>query len=199
MGRWSLGISLIFLLLGCARIGVAPQNQARVSVSAEPRNAAMNLRSWVIIGALGVKTPKQGVTANFTWDQTRTDRYTLDVSGPIGSQHAHIQGENQQVTLQTGSGKTVSAKTPEALLTQQLGWYVPVQGLYYWVRGIPAPGVVSGLERDADGRLSRLQQAGWQIEFQRYAMYGGLMLPTKLRLQHGSLWVRLVVREWRLL
>ena len=61
------------------------------------------------------------------------------------------------------------ARIPILLLEQTLGLRLPVTGLRYWVRGLPAPGPTALLQTDAAGRLTRLEQNGWVIEYPSYA------------------------------
>ena len=82
---------------------------------------------------------------------------------------------------------------PEALL-EELGWRLPVSHLLWWVRGLPAPDSKSRLTLDADSRLARLEQDGWQIEYTRYAEQNGYWLPERLKLHGQDLDVTLVIR-----
>ncbi|MGZ0843299.1 lipoprotein insertase outer membrane protein LolB, partial [Klebsiella pneumoniae subsp. pneumoniae] len=85
-----------------------------------------------------------------------------------------------------GQGR-YQAESPEALLEEQLGWRLPVSHLLWWVRGLPAPDSKSRLTLDADSRLARLEQDGWQIEYTRYAEQNGYWLPERLKLHGQSL------------
>ena len=92
-----------------------------------------------------------------------------------------------------------TAPSVEALMQEQLGWYVPVAGLRYWLTGRPGPGFIDHREVDLSGRLLRLEQDGWQVAFQRYMSIDEMIeLPRKLELSNPRLRVRLVIDQWQL-
>ena len=89
------------------------------------------------------------------------------------------------------------AESPEALLEREAGWSVPLAGLRYWIVGAPAPdGAVSTLELDGQGRLARLEQAGWTVIYERYGALDGLALPGRIRFSNESVEATVVVRRW---
>jgi outer membrane lipoprotein LolB len=66
------------------------------------------------------------------------------------------------------------------------------------VRGVPYSKVaVDKQELDEFGRLTRLEQAGWQIEFLRYMPFEQYSMPEKVFMKHADLSVRLIVSDWR--
>lgn len=97
----------------------------------------------------------------------------------------------------------------EELLMRTTGFRLPLDGLDYWVRGLPAPGSEAERELDVWGRLVRLRQLGWDIEFLEYGEHAGLDLPAKLFARRlagvgsiarhdDSFEVRLVIERWAL-
>jgi len=90
-----------------------------------------------------------------------------------------------------------SARDADALLAHVTGWVLPVSGLRYWVRGVPAPGSEARASRDAQGRLTRLVQDGWDISYNRYQVVDGASWPAKLRLERADIVVRLVIDQWQ--
>jgi outer membrane lipoprotein LolB len=85
------------------------------------------------------------------------------------------------------------------LLAQVTGWQLPVTGLRYWIRGLPEPVAGQAQEtRDEAGRLNRLEQSGWTIEYQKYQLVGDILLPAKLQLIHADISVRIVIDQWEL-
>jgi len=73
-----------------------------------------------------------------------------------------------------------------------------VSGMHYWVRGLAAPDGAAQVQRDAAGLMTRLEQSGWVINYDRYQSVAGLSLPGKLRLERDDIAVRLVIDEWLL-
>ncbi len=90
------------------------------------------------------------------------------------------------------------------------GWRVPLDGLNYWVLGLPAPDAAASEELDSRGRLKTLAQSGWDIRFLEYTRYGSFDLPSKLFMKRqnagveaspvkdAALEVRLIVERWTL-
>jgi outer membrane biogenesis lipoprotein LolB len=76
---------------------------------------------------------------------------------------------------------------PMICWSKRLGVRLPVNGLRYWVRGLPEPGSTPG-QTDADGRLTRLEQNGWVIEYPAYANRpsASRSARTHRRPAHGS-------------
>ena len=87
---------------------------------------------------------------------------------------------------------------PELLLLRQTGWRVPVRALRYWVLGLPAPGPVKGRSLDRYGRLAKLSQSGWEIEFRDYQRSGSLELPVRIFVTNHRARVRLAIGHWEL-
>ena len=96
----------------------------------------------------------------------------------------------------TTDNKSYQAARPEALLKHQTGWHIPVANLYYWIRGLPAPGSPFEKITDSENRLASLQQQGWEISFLRYTSIKALDLPTKIFMKRPDLELRLVISEW---
>ena len=154
--------------------------------------------SWVISGRLGIQTEDEGWHVSFRWQQGDAKLYHITLSGPLGQQAAELQGTPQGVTLLLADGHSVTAMDPDELLSRQLGWRLPVRGLYYWVRGLPVPDAAETHGLDGRGRLQWLEQSGWHIAYRRYDDVSGKDFPTKIFLDSSQLNVRLVIDEWTL-
>jgi outer membrane lipoprotein LolB len=109
-----------------------------------------------------------------------------------------IWGDARRVSVYTADGRVLSATDPEQLLAATMGIRIPVNGLIYWIRGLPDPHQQSELTGDKAGRLIRLEQNGWIIDYLRYEQIAGLELPTRIRARQNGLKVQLVINEWNL-
>ena len=83
-------------------------------------------------------------------------------------------------------------------MREVFGVPIPVQGLAFWIVGEPVANNGSGIERDAQGRLSVLRQQGWEIV---YAYGEGVTSarPTRLVMRYQdpeAIEVRIVVDRW---
>ncbi|MDO9372494.1 MAG: lipoprotein insertase outer membrane protein LolB [Gammaproteobacteria bacterium] len=207
MQYWLL-IGLALAVGACSTLPVPPASAADGAAETlwqQRQQALAALQSWNLNGRIAVLTAQQGWHAGVRWME-QDGGYHIHLDAPLGQGAAEIIGNRAGVVLRTGDGE-FSAESAEDLLEQRLGWRLPVSGLRYWVRGLPdtrAP--VEGHTLDAAGRLTRLQQAGWDIEFKRYASAGPLELPDKIFLTNNSagnsastdatLEIRLVIEHW---
>ena len=155
-----------------------------------------SLQQWRLFGRLAIQTGDEGWHASLNWLQHQ-QQYTIQLIAPLGQGTIQLQGDEQQVLLDTGDEQPILATNPEVLLFQEFGWRVPVKSLRYWVLGLPAPGE-SKHELDSFGRLSRLFQNGWEIHFFDYAVTDQLELPGKIFINNHRAKVRLVVNRWEL-
>jgi len=158
--------------------------------------ALENLERWQLTGRLGIVTEEEGWHARLDWKQ-EADRYRIRITGPLGQGSVQLEGTPKQVLLRTADAETVAAD-PERLLWQELGWRVPVSFLRYWVLGLPAPDAPAQRQLNAEGRLERLQQSGWEISFLDYRESNGMVLPGKVFAHNQQARVRLVVGDWDL-
>lgn len=154
----------------------------------------MTIKNWDIAGAFSLREPKQTVIANYEWQQTNKN-YVIQIHSSLNVYSVAITGDENNVVLWRSRTEHYSAPTPEILLQQQLGWQLPISNLYYWIRGLPAPGRYH-TQLDAYGHISNLTQQGWKIEFQRYTTVNNIDVPEMLQLTRQNLAVKIVVKTW---
>ncbi|WP_240914314.1 lipoprotein insertase outer membrane protein LolB [Microbulbifer sp. SH-1] len=187
---------LLLLLAACS--AQKPQPQQPPAQTAQTQSAAA-LQRWEAKGKLGVRSPKENGSANLTWQQA-SGNYRIHLSGPLGAGATMISGSPTGVSLQRGNDPAVFASNPAQLTEEIMGWPLPVSEMFYWVRGLVAPGAVSGEQRNAQGQLLRLQQAGWQLDFGGYQSVGPYQLPTRIKAATnqaaGPVSVTVVIKEW---
>lgn len=196
--KYTYATSAILLCLALLS-GCATRPALEEAIAYEPwmarKVALSHLQDWVIGGRIGVTTAKEGWHASLHWTQ-QGQNYLIDLIGPLGQGRMRIQGNESRVIVQTADGRVLSAADPERLLKETVGVGVPVSGLQYWVRGLPAPIPHSELRGDEQGRLTHLEQGGWVIDYSDYEPVAGLDLPTRIRARQGDLQVQLVIRQW---
>ncbi|MDX1653968.1 MAG: lipoprotein insertase outer membrane protein LolB [Candidatus Competibacteraceae bacterium] len=196
MRRLRQGLLLLaavgLLLAGCTLptrpLAEGPWESRRMALAA--------LEDWRLDGRIGVIQGEEGWHGSLQWVQ-QGGHYRIDLIGPLGQGRAQIRGDPDGVLLQTAEG-SASAEDPGRLVEQALGVDIPVVGLRYWVRGLPAPGQVDDLQGDKQGRLTRLEQDGWVIEYPRYQSVDGLELPASIRARRDDVQVKLAVGQWQL-
>lgn len=187
-------ISLL-LLTGCATVpmATAPLNQ---NLSWQERQAQLNkVQNFQVQGVVGIRYQQRVQSATVTLTQTNK-RYDLELYGPLGADRVVLKGDSTEVTLKTSDGKITRAKTPEALLQQRLGWSLPVNNLYYWLRNLPAPNVPNKIQFDAYHHITQLQQQGWTINYLRFAGVNDTDLPTKILMKNSTISATIIVSQW---
>ncbi|NOU01951.1 MAG: outer membrane lipoprotein LolB [Gallionella sp.] len=149
---------------------------------------------FTLNGRLSINFQNNRHSAGLHWNhQLKSDEIML--LAPLGQTVARITSDAQQATLDQGE-QHFQAKDVEALMTQVLGWHLPLKGLYYWVLGLQASDSPASIERDDLGRISLLQQAGWNVEYLKYAESTPNSLPSRLQLSHEYLRVKIIIDEW---
>ncbi|NJN47286.1 MAG: outer membrane lipoprotein LolB [Candidatus Competibacteraceae bacterium] len=182
------------LLSACARLPFQPPAD-------EPwkaRNLVLSgLRNWHITGRIGITNEQDGWHASLQWTQQERI-YIIDLLGPWGQGRVHIEGGAETVRVRTADGQVHAAPDPEQLLADTVGVRIPLDGLRYWVLGVPDPQRPSRLQGDEQGRLTRLEQDGWIIEYPRYMTVTGLDLPAQIRARRDEWQIRIAIRSWDL-
>jgi len=186
-------LSLVALLLaGCSTLpgpefpGTDPSAARRAQVA-----------DWQLRGRVSLTQGEQGWHAGLDWEN-HPDGYRLQLAGPLGQGALQLTGNAAQVMLEDARGRHYSAADAESLLLQVTGWELPVSGLQDWVRGLPTQGTPASVTLDEAGRIARLEQSGWIIDYQRFATVNGMQWPTRLRLVRADLALRLVIDQWLL-
>lgn len=175
-------IGIIFLS-GCASLG------HRSPLPVQPEFAPFSLNGRISISYRGERN-----SAGLHWSHlTQSDEILLLT--PLGQTVARIVSDAQHATLDQG-GQHYQAKDAETLMTQTLGWQLPLKGLHFWVLGKAAGDSPAQVEYDEQGRISVLHQAGWEVRYLSYADAKPDSLPSRLQLSREDLQVKLFIDEW---
>lgn len=190
--RVFIALLLSVLLAGCAGIPQAPMTTQAWQLQ-QARLATLS--SWSLQGRVAIHTADDGGNVSLQWHQ-REEAYELLFQAPLGQGSLRLTGSAAGVMARDDEGRLAVASDAEALIADMTGWRIPVEHLRYWVLGRVEP--QDDYELDELGRLKQLRRGGWQVEYQRYARFGELFLPTKLKLEHQQVKIRMVVDQWRL-
>lgn len=157
-----------------------------------------NLTSWEASGVIGIRVNNKGESANVFWKVKSKNDYVIQIYGTAGLGAISITGRpDGSVIFKDSNGKETYAKNVEDLMQKRLGWSLPVQGLYYWGRGLPAPIASKELSLNRYGLMSSIAQSGWEIEYYDYKMYNNTYpLPSRITLHQGNLNIKLVIKSW---
>lgn len=179
--RGGLAAGLLALLAACASVPQAPSS---------PADGAFSRNGRFAITVTEVSGQQQAVQGGFAW---RDDghRYQLDLTNPLGSTEARVEGQPGHATLTRANGTQLQADNPDALADEALGGPVPVSSLRDWLRGrLAGDAQASGVQRDDQGRPVAFEQDGWQARLSRYDAQG----PGLLVLQRTEPGRRIMVR-----
>jgi len=184
------------LLIGCTIIQPTTQVPASAAAYQQHQASIANIKQFKLQGRIGVQTEDKGFSGSTHWQHDNAED-NIALFSPLGSQIASIKTTADGVELVTSDGKSFSAKDAETLTQQNLGWSLPMRGLADWVLGRPAAGSnASDTIWDSAGRLSKLKQDGWEIEYPEYTEVNGQQLPGKINLRNPRLYLKLVVEQW---
>ncbi|MCB1743982.1 MAG: outer membrane lipoprotein LolB [Gammaproteobacteria bacterium] len=191
------------LLSGCSTLGADSQLEDRAALARLQQriDGLAAVQSWLAVGRMSVLNDREAYQAGVRWRQ-EPGLSELNLVGPLGQGRARIRSSADGAVVDTGDGKHLQAESPEALMQSEFGWSVPLAGLEHWMLGRPAPETIAGrvdaFELDSVGRLSRLQQHGWSIQYLDYVPVSGLELPERMVLEHGDLSSKIVVNRWQI-
>ena len=191
-------VALLALLAGCA--GQKPQEALRGQGDPAQwqahKSQIAQLDGWQISGKVGIRAPGDSGSATLFWLQ-RQAYYDIRLSGPLGQGASRLTGRPGAIVLDIANQGRYEAASPEDLLQERLGWRLPVSNLLWWIRGLPEPERRSEVTLDANSRLARLQQDGWQVDYLSYSEHDGYALPARLKLHGHDLDITLVIKDWQ--
>jgi outer membrane lipoprotein LolB len=184
------------LLASCVSQIPAPEKPLNQTMSVQARKIQLDdITSWNISGAIAAKQQRKGWTASVSWRQSGASNYQIRLFGPLGSGSVLVKKQGNKVIYQDGK-KKYYGNNAEVLISKYTGVRVPVSNLYFWVRGLPAPGGASSLKYDQFKHLSSFMQNGFHVQFQRYTSVKGTDLPSKIVVTNGSLRLKFIIKRW---
>ena len=191
MTRASLAaLALAALLAGCVPAPVRGPDAALLATQAAHEAALAAEPSWRLEGRLAVRAGSEGGSGRLEWQQ-QAGEFRIRLSAPVTGKGWELAGGADGARLDGLDGGPLAGDDPERLLAAATGWEIPLADLAWWVRGGRAPGPAE-LEFGPDGRLARLQQQGWTVE---YREWNGDR-PRRVFARRGEASVRLVVDAW---
>lgn len=186
--------SFLILLQGCSLFTAKPPaTVGNKSIGSLPEH-------WVIRGKIGWNSPADRGSASLYWQQ-QSGEFTLKLFGPLGQGGGTVSGNDSAITIQPKGEEPLYSEQPEALMQEVFGFYVPIDHLRYWAKGISHPEAISRFALDKNKELSSHQSdSGWQIDYSRLANIDGWQLPHKLVMtqQASGIVVKLIISRWQL-
>lgn len=150
--------------------------------------------TWSMQGRAAISTGQNAGNARIDWRQRAVQDYSVTLSAPITRQSWQLEVTNGNATITGLEGGPRTGSDAAALLRGATGWDIPVHAMRDWLRGKPAASPApSRYVFDNVGRLIRLQQEGWQIDFENQRADG---LPGRITATRADSRVRLVIDQW---
>ena len=187
------------LLCGCETIPTLAELAPSEREAAWRTHARVlsRFQSWTLLGNLVVRSHGKAGRVIMRWRQA-PGSYLVRFSARLGTGLFEIEGSVAGVEARFADGRRTRAVSPEAFLERELGWSVPLEGLRHWIVGAVAPGgAPARIELNGQGRLARLEQAGWTVVYERYGGLDDLALPERIRFSNGSVTVTANIRQWK--
>lgn len=208
--RRGLGAAVLAMLAaGCVTVPAPPPVENPAAAWQARQAELRTLSAWTLQGRLAMRAAEEGWQASVHWIRDGA-RQRIDLTGPLGRGHLRLTQDDDGAELRDADQRTWRAENAQQLLYRTTGWLVPLDGLDYWILGLPAPGPAVKLELDDQGRLKTLDQSGWDIRFLEYARSGSLDLPSRIFMKRQGdgnvaasakqvdVEVRLIVERWTL-
>ena len=184
--RWALLALLAFTLAACTSLPKPIEGAGADAFSRIGRFAI----------TVNEESGKQNaVQGGFSWSDDGR-RYILDLTNPLGSTEARVEGRPGAASLTKADGTRLVADNPDALAEDALGSSMPVSGLRDWLRGkLPADPQATEVTRDELGRPTAFEQGGWRARLSRYDALGPQLLVLERQEPGRRIVVRLVVNQ----
>lgn len=187
--RWfAWGLLSSLLLSACSTVPTEP-----ITVySNKARHDLYKLTHWSFEGRLAVTSPKDSWSANIVWKHSPAED-KLKLVGPLGQGAVIIQLKGNKVIIDRGGGDVRWSEHPEEFVNQELGMFVPVQSLRYWVIGLPEPSIE--FQEMGEG----FSQAGWLTEFKQMQSVDNQSMPKKIAVLSKEVKLKLFIDHWDLI
>ncbi|MGR8979383.1 MAG: lipoprotein insertase outer membrane protein LolB [Gammaproteobacteria bacterium] len=178
-------VLFIIFLQACATVPVEKAG----SYSRIARQGLYTLEPWSISGRLGLTGPGESWSASIVWNH-HPDSDQIKLSGPLGQGAVAVHLTGDYVTIDRGGGQVETSSNPEQFVNQQLGLFVPIRSLRFWVIGLPRPG-----ESFVD-TAAGFKQGEWLVDYPQMLMVDGQPMPQKIVVTNEQVKLKLVIDQW---
>ena len=146
----------------------------------------------------------KSVSGSFEWLQTESDT-TITLFSPLGQTIATIRQNALGATLQQGNEPVRSAPDVDALLSETLGWPLPMASMRNWLQGyaLNQQGLRVAVRAQDHLPIGRPMLAdGWQLHFVSWQQEAEQIYPKRIDLQRhttqaGEVKLRIVIDQRR--
>ena len=194
-------LTLIFAISACSSIGKKQLSQQSQADWAQYQLEAGRINQWDLRGRAAIFVDDDVHNVGLSW-QRNEDDFVMILEAPFGQGVIRIESSNETdlpIELSLPDGQVVYGQDAEATLQSVVGWSIPVNGLVFWIKGLPLKASSFNHQLNGDGRLKSLSQNGWRINFLDYFDFDDPAqgLPRKLYLKHEKLALKIVIEHWQ--
>ncbi len=153
--------------------------------------------TWELKGKLAVIQADRSDSLLINKWLQRKQAFDIHVSSALlGIGATQISGTPQHLTLAQPDEPVLYSDNPEGLLTEALGWSLPLNSIHHWMKGVPAPDQPATIRFDDAGNPHEIVQSQWLVRLDRFQAVDQLVLPKKITLTRDQVKVKVVVTEW---
>ena len=189
----------LFVLPSCQSLSV--NNSTEINKSTKFDITALEaklqkLNKWAATGVIGIRYNGKADSANYVYSQNGDD-FSIKLYGPLGIGSIEVKGNDKEAIFVDNKGKKTQANNVESLMMQKLGWFVPVEGLKSWIKGIPVSDKDTNRQVGDNNLTEVLLEKGWEIDYSDYKMFDEKYpLPTKIKMTRDDLYLKIIVKSW---
>ena len=176
---------IVLLLSACSSVPIEPEGRYDM----QTKESLYKLERWSFDGRVAITGKKDAWSASIAWAHKASEE-KIKLAGPLGQGATFIQLTGDRVTIDRGDNKPQTSTQPELFINQQLGLFVPVQSLRYWVIGVPEPS--SHFNVTPTG----FTQSGWLIDYKQTQPVNDRAMPYKITVSNEQLKLKLIIDQW---
>ena len=191
------------MISGCQSLPTTPdQAQSENNSISTPHPSQRPYQQNILInGRIAVNyqhnDQEQNLPGSFEWEQHQ-DHLRISLYSPLGQTLAFITEDKNGATLIQEGRQAKVAHNLDQLLSDALGWPLPVAGLRHWLQGYiqQQNGQLQGLNA-VDQTIST---EGWKLRYATWYLVPDF--PKRLDLQRqtaeaGNVSIRIVIDQWK--
>ncbi|MGR9051128.1 MAG: lipoprotein insertase outer membrane protein LolB [Gammaproteobacteria bacterium] len=176
----------VLMLAGCT---VAPVHTIP-GFDRAVRDDYYRLTQWVFDGRIAAVRGRESWTANITWKRHDADE-NIRLAGPLGQGGLAIRISDHSVFVDSGEGEVEYYHPSDDFIAEELGFYVPLGSLHWWVVGLADP------ESAFTDITNGFVQNGWTIRIRELQQTELGLLPRKMQVSSRDVKLKLIIDQWR--
>jgi outer membrane lipoprotein LolB len=195
--RFYLLLTTVTLLQACTIAPSKPISSNSQLLQQEHLQNLAQIKQFSLKGRIGIQSEGKGFSGGINW-QHETKQDEISLYSPLGGELLHINNTADKASLSDAQGNKITADDVETLAAKVLGVQLPLNGLSDWALGRPINSDILESTWDSQGRLIKIVQDGWLIEYQNYLPNNHISLPQKITLRNDKIFVKIQVDEWKI-